>query len=306
MLNFQPVSLGIKPLVESYTLKYGEGSCQHSFVSSFCLRDKYGDEFCEKDGFLYTLRSRRCTDSERVYLFPHGDRANIKQALAEILDDAHSNGARVRFETITSSAKDIVCGLFPEAFRVESSRDLAEYLCSTNDLVKMPGRHFMNRRNMIHKFFREYGSRCEILRIAPEHIESIRNFQGEWLDEKLLRENNPLREIQLQHEDDGVQCGLDNFFELGLSGIVILIDGEIHGYMYGSPLSAECFDAISGKGDVNIPDISSVLKCEFTRMCCEGFKYVNLEEDLGVEGLRRMKTLYMPAYMIEKFILTEK
>ena len=76
--------------------------------------------------------------------------------------------------------------------------------------------------------------------------------------------------------------------------------------MYGSPLSPECFDAISGKGDENIPNISAVLKREFARLCCSGFKYVNFEEDLGVEGLRRMKTLYMPAYMINKFILTEK
>ena len=38
MLDFQPVTLGIKKLVVSYTFKYSEGSCQHSFVSSWCLR----------------------------------------------------------------------------------------------------------------------------------------------------------------------------------------------------------------------------------------------------------------------------
>ena len=32
MLNFQPVTLGIKELVESYTFKDSEGFCQHSFV----------------------------------------------------------------------------------------------------------------------------------------------------------------------------------------------------------------------------------------------------------------------------------
>lgn len=306
MLDFQPVSLGIKALVDSYTFQWGEGSCQHSFVSSWCLRHKYGDQFCEKDGCLYTLRSRLCTASERVYLFPYGDRQNITRALGEILDDAHSHGARVRFETLTESAKDLVCASLPGAFSVEGSRDLAEYVCLTDDLVNMPGRPFMNRRNMIHRFFRDYEGRCEIVKIAPEHIEGIRTFQGEWLDEKLVRENNPLHELQLENENNGVQCALDDFFVLGLDGIVILIDGKIHGYMYGSPLSAGCFDAISGKGEAAIPNLSSVLKREFARMCCSDFKYVNLEEDLGVEGLRNMKTMYMPAFMIEKFILTEK
>ncbi|MBQ9434058.1 MAG: hypothetical protein IJU26_07570 [Synergistaceae bacterium] len=58
MLDFQPVTLGIKELVVSYTFKYGEGSCQHSFVSSWCLRHKYADEFCEHNAFLYTLRAK--------------------------------------------------------------------------------------------------------------------------------------------------------------------------------------------------------------------------------------------------------
>ena len=199
-----------------------------------------------------------------------------------------------------------MCELLPGVFSVEGSRDLAEYVYSTDDLVNLPGIHFKKIRNVIHKFFREYEGRYEILKIASEHIECIRNFQGEWLDEKLFRENNPLHEVQLANENAGVQCALDNFFELGLDGIVILIDGKIHGYMYGSPLSAEHFDAISGKGEPAIPNISSVLKREFARLCCSGFKYVNLEEDLGVEGLRNMKTLYMPAYLIENFILTEK
>ncbi len=310
MLAFQPINFGIKELVASYTFKYGEGSCQHSFVTSYCLRHKYGDEFCEHDDFLYTLRSKLCTENERVYLFPHGDRNNleaVKNALQNILDDAHGHNSRVKFHTLTESAKDLLCSLFPEKFDVYYSRDLAEYVYTSDSFANLPGKHYMYRRKVLHKFFREYEGRYEILKISPEHIEKIMKFQSEWLDKKLTDEISPVRKLQFENENGCVRCGLENFSRLGLSGIVIFIDGQIRGYMYGAPLSSECFDLISGKGDDStIMNISSVLKTECVRLCCKDYKYINLEEDLGVEGLRTMKMLYIPEFLIEKYIVTEK
>ena len=308
MLDFRNMDFGMKGLADSYTRKYGEGSCQHSFVSSWCLRKKYGDMFCERDGFLYTLRSNLCRDGERVYLFPHGDRTNleaVKNAIQNVIDDAHENHSRVKFQTLTESAKDITETLFPGKFRAEYSRDLSEYVYSAESLLTLSGRHLKNKRNSVNSFCREFEGRFTVSKIAPEHIEAIRNFQGEWLEEKLLTENDSVPAHQLRQEDEGVQCALDDFFGLGLSGIVIFIDGELRGYMYGIPLNDECFDFISGKGSPSVPNISAVIKLELVKLCCEGYKLVNFEEDVGVQGLREMKTEYMPKYLIEKYIVGE-
>ena len=305
MLEFQPVSLGIKTLVDSYTFRWGEGSCQHSFVSSFCLRHKYGDMFCEHEGFLYTLRSRKCTDSERVYLFPHGDRTEVARAVQAVLDDAHEHGARARFETVTRDAMEIICGTFPGMFTAEGNRDLSEYVYDTEFLAELPGHEFGTKRKNIHKFFRDYEGRCEVLPITQDNIERVLAFQAEWLEAKMLGEEDFVHEEQLEQENDAVSIALNNFIQLGLSGIMLLIDGEVKGYSYGVPLNSECFDHIAEKGDRRIPNIYKVLKNEFVRRCCAGCKYVNLEEDLGVEGLRTMKQRYKPAFMMDKFILRE-
>ena len=310
MLNFQPLSMGLKTLADSYTFKYGEGSCQHSFVSSWCLRDKYGDSFCEHDGFLYILRSKLCTENERVYLFPLGPRDDtdaLRCAVQNVIDDAHSYNCRVKFQTVTESAKDAIMELFPGRFEVHYSRDLAEYIYDVNSQVTLSGKHLQWRRRDFNRFCREYAGRFETLKISPEHIEGIRECQQKWREEKFLTLNGitPALETLLRDENKGVQCALDDFFELGMSGVVILIDGEISAYMYGFPLNSECFDARSGKGDIDVPRISGALKREFARLCCEGYKYVNFEEDLGIPGLREMKVEYYPVRMIEKFILTE-
>ena len=225
--------------------------------------------------------------------------------MQNVIDDSHSNGAKVKFETVTNSAKELIMNLFPGKFEAIYKPDLSEYIYSSDSLLTLSGRHLKNKRNSFNSFCKDYGGRFSVTKILPEHIDMIREFQGEWLDEKLLARTNPIIELQLRQENEGVQCALDDFFELGLSGIVIFVDGEIKGYIYGSHLSEDCFDTISGKGSAGFPNISTVLKREIVRLCCEGIKFVNFEEDLGIEGLRMMKRQYLPIRMIEKFTVKE-
>ena len=308
MLDFRNITQDMKGLIDSYTYRYGEGSCQHSFVSSFCLRSKYGDMFCEHDGFLYTLRSLKCTDTERVYLFPHGDRHNlfaVSQAVRNVIDDAHEHGAKVRFETLTAGAKDIVRSMFPGQFTAEYRRDYAEYIYTVNSMSTFAGAELAYKRRDYQRFLRDYEGRYEAARITPADIDAVREFQREWLEAKLSGTHDAEAAAQVMNEDDGIQIALDNFAVLGLSGITVKIDGKIKGYAYGAKLSDEYFNDINENCNHNIPNIYPFLRHELARLCCEGYKYINFEEDVGSESLRAAKNHYKPAFLIEKFILRE-
>ena len=308
MLDFQPLTLDMKGMIDSYNFKYGENSCQHSFVSSFCLYGKYGDMFCESDNFLFTLRSKLCNDKERVYLFPHGnyeDTDGIKNALQKICDDAHEKKCKVKFETLTERAKNIVEKLFPEKFSIESSRDYSEYVYSVEKLISLRGGELAKKRNNINKFSRDYKDRYRVEKISPEYFYEIKKFQADWLKDKNSADPDPLHQRQLNFENDEINIALENFDALGLDGIVLFIDEKLRGYVFGSPMSKNCFDEIVNKGERNIPNISRVLVNKFVKLCCNGYEYINREEDLGVAGLRQVKTDYKPDFMIDKFVLRE-
>ena len=137
--------------------------------------------------------------------------------------------------------------------------------------------------------------------MGPEHLDSVRSFQREWLEEKEHGEED----VQLELENEAIQRGLGCFEALGLSGICVYIDGKLRGYAYGAPLSADCYDVMIEKGDRCIPDIYRVLNRDLVRICCRDYAWINREEDVGVEGLRRAKLSYKPDLLLEKYIVKE-
>lgn len=305
MLCFEPITAADKSNLQPYYYQYGEGSCQHSFVSSFCMSGKYGDQVCVQDGFLYTLRSMLCNERERVYLFPLGDMNHEKSALhavENVLEDAHVHGCIVRFETVTESAAEWLRHFFPERFLIEEKRDYAEYLYTHDKLALLPGHAMASKRHDIGTFERQYAKRFSVCRIETwEQVNEIRPFQAWWKAVKMAREED----VQLEREDESIQRGLDHFFELGLSGILVYIDGRVAGYAYGAPLSEDCYDVLIEKGDRCIQDIYKILNRDLVRLCCEGITWINREEDLGVEGLRKAKMSYKPDRLIRKFSVRE-
>lgn len=303
MLDFKDISIDMKPIVDRYGFKYGKGSCQHSFASSFCLQNKYHDKFVEKNDFLYTFRSGISDEKERVYLFPLGNLENengIKKAIIEILDDAHKNNSKVLFKTINETEKDVLYKYFSDKFNIEDTRDYYEYIYNTSDLAKLAGTTFQQKRNAINKLIKTYGESLVIKKIEEDDIDKIKKFYYKWIEKV-----DDYHRSYIKTEVTEFDLAIENYKILELLGIVIYVDNEVIGFNFGSKVSDDTYDGMIQKGNISYRGIYELLNNRTAKEFASEIQYMNFEEDLGVEGLRKAKLIYNPIFLMKKYIAME-
>ncbi len=302
-LPFAPVGLGDYDRIYAYTSRFGEGSCQYSPVSMYSLEEKYGDAVYIEDGILYTLRRHLCDECSRVYLAPLGNgRERLREAYQRVFADAAAYGKKTRFVSLTEKQAAFLAAEFPGRFELREDRDLAEYLYKTEELAAYAGSGLNQRRREVGSFWRRYGDRADCTLIGPKDMADILDFENKW-----LRQNSETHDAEaLEREARMIERQLAHFEALHLSGIILRIDRAVYGFGYGTKLSDSCYDAIAEKGDRAIPHIYKVLRQEAIRQCAMACHTVNLEEDLGIPGLRANRQEYHPAFLLRKFIASEK
>jgi hypothetical protein len=298
-LDFQPLKLSHQAMVEKYMSRYGENSCQHSFVSMFCFNAKYGYSVCEEDNQLFVCREKLGSEQYRTYLIPMG--GDISTAIRRLQEDARLYDAKVRLETVTENVKNILEKECSGLFLAEENRDYAEYIYTVEKLAYLPGKEMASKRKDTNSFWRDYEDRVFIKKMTGAAADETIAYQEKWLKTRMRSEDS----VQLELENEAIMLGLKNFDKLGLSGIMLYVDNVLRGYAYGSKLSDDCYDVIIEKGDREIDNIYRVLNMEIVKRCCSGMKYINREEDLGVIGLRKAKLSYKPDILLKKYVLTE-
>ena len=97
-----------------------------------------------------------------------------------------------------------------------------------------------------------------------------------------------------------VKRAFDNFEQLDFIGGALRVDGKIEAFTMGEALTSETFCTHIEKANTDIVGSYAAINNEFARNCLSSFKYVNREEDMGIEGLRKAKLSYYPAILLEK------
>lgn len=300
-LEFQPVRLEDYDRIYPYTSVYGEGSCQHSPVSMYSQSEKYGDSVCVQDKVLYTLRSHLCNDTCRVYLAPLCADNLMKDAFARILADAKSYGKKVKFVTLTERAANTLVQAFPGRFDYEEYRDMAEYIYRANQMAEFSGKELRKRRAEVHTFWNTFGERASITPIRHEDIPSCLKYEQKWLADNLETHDKDtlLRDARM------IEMQMEKYDALHLSGVILRIDGVIRGFCYGTKLG-NTYDVIVEKADRDVPHSFKVLRMESAKQCAADCEFVNMEEDVGLPGLRALKLAYKPEFLLQKLIATER
>ena len=101
-------------------------------------------------------------------------------------------------------------------------------------------------------------------------------------------------------EKKGIEFILQNMEELSVKGGAIFVAGKVVAFTLGSPITDEVFDVNIEKALAEFSEAYTVINREFAKELSD-YKYINREDDLGIEGLRKAKLSYKPHIILKKF-----
>jgi hypothetical protein len=173
-------------------------------------------------------------------------------------------------------------------------RDQAEYVYRTGDLAKLQGHDYLYIRREIHKFWRTFAS-STVEPISSANCDQIKEYLDKWYAYK--NHDDGLA----GHEKQAVLYSLDNMKALGLSGLVIRVDGQIGAMSIFEGMNSDTALIHFEKGLPEYEGIYKVINQETATLLSQNYEFVNRESDLGVPGLREAKMRYHPHHMVEVY-----
>ena len=168
-------------------------------------------------------------------------------------------------------------------------------------MAAFSGSALRKRRGEVHTFWRIYGQRAVITRIRPEDFADCLAYEQTWLEDNIETHDRDtlLRDARM------IDFQIAHYDELHLSGVILRIDGVVRGVCYGTKLG-DTYDVIVEKADRSVPHSYKVLRQESAKQCAADCLFVNMEEDVGVPGLRTLKNAYKPERLLRKLVATER
>lgn len=174
-------------------------------------------------------------------------------------------------------------------------RNNFDYVYRREDLAELKGRKYHNKRNLIAQCLAEHD--CTYETISPSLIPEIKDMQERWCAQR-----NCGKKPGLCHEYQAIMALLDNYNDLDVRGGAIRIDGKIQAYTLGSMLNEKTAAIHFEKAMTEYKGLYQLINQWFCQSELSNCEFINREQDVGVEGIRKAKESYFPDHMIKKFV----
>ena len=316
MIKFKDLSTSDRALIQRFTL-YGERqNCDLSFSNLISWRFLYNTQFAVIDDYLVF---RFHTGRHLAYMMPIPkpqvmedgsyrvkpcDECSVK-VIRTIRDDSIAMGHPFLMLGVCNYMVDLIEQSFPDTFTIEPNRNFADYIYTRDKLINLSGKKLQSKRNHINKFkslYPQYTYRPLTEDLIPQCLELEKQWRKVSKDDTDEQDLDESLSIELR----SMTRAFHRWDRLGLTGGTIWVDDKLVAFTFGCPINQTTFDVCVEKADVNYEGSFSIINQEFVKHLPEQYCYINREEDMGNEGLRRAKLSYHPDILLEKNTVMEK
>lgn len=291
-IDFSRIRLEDRAVYEEHLADEVERGCEFSFANLY-LWGRQSIAFVDGHIALFSQFDRRS-----VYPYPLG-KGDKRGVLDSIIDDAASRGIPCRITGLGEHAKETLDNLYPGKFRFHTDEGSYDYVYDIDSLADLPGRKYHGKRNHMARFV-EANPDYTAEPIDESNIEDARAFADLWYERRLAE--NPDADFHMERA--ALERAFRDFKALALEGLMLRTAEGVVAITMASRMSHDTFDVNFEKARADVQGAYVAINCSFARYIREKFpdvRYLDREEDMGLEGLRRAKQSYHPHHRVKKY-----
>lgn len=287
--EFKDVELTMKDDISRFLSSNPMEASEYTFTNIFAFKGTYEFRVSILNDSLIILKNRH-----PISLFcPVGGSPDLER----LFDYMKGQGAEPCLERVPESfVNNHLEG--DKRYIILEERDQFDYIHDVQELIDLKGRRFHDKKNRVNRFRSEY--KYQYQKLTAELVDECIEFEDYWCE---------VRECEKYYGLDRERCAifamLKNFEFLNLKGGVIRIDNRIAALTIAEKFLNDTLVIHVEKANPDIQGLYQVINQEFLMHEAGDFEFVNREQDLGINGLRKAKMSYHPVKLIKKYRVTE-
>lgn len=287
--EFKRIELQDRDFIQEVLNKYQPQTSEWTFTNLFIWQNHYQFQWTTYKNNLIIL----CASNGSYFFQPIGLESRLKvtrMLLRWLRDEKGEIEPRIekadqRLITEIKEADDI---------NVEPTREQFDYIYRTEDLIKLAGRKYHQKKNHLNSFLKNNQFTYEPL--TERYVKQCLDLSDTWCQLHRCEED-----MNLLGEWEAIRKALNNFSALKIQGGVVLINDKVEAFALGELLNNSTAVVHIEKANPEIRGSYAIINQQFCEKTWQNTEYINREQDLGEPGLRQAKESYNPVQLVEKY-----
>ncbi|NMA83200.1 MAG: DUF2156 domain-containing protein [Epulopiscium sp.] len=295
MINFKKIEITDKKWIDPLIMASDLSGCHQNFTNLLIWAKVHHTRVAQIDNYLVVKTGAEFNN--QGYFYPAGS-GDIKPVLEKMKADAKADNHPFILNGVSPENIKVLDKLYPGKFKYEEIRGNFDYVYLLDKMVSLSGKKLSAKRNHNNSFKKNHSWSFEL--ITEENLDECWQMNEEWCKEAGCHEDPDLKK-----EACASRQSFKYFVELELEGGLLRSNGKIIAYTMGERLNSDTYVIHIEKAFRGIQGAYSMINREFAAIVQERYPdivYINREEDMDEEGLRKAKMSYYPDKMEEKYI----
>lgn len=295
---FKDIEIDCKNILDKYFDLVDYEACEYCFTTLYMWKDLYKTKYYVEDDFAIVAGEY---ENKGFIILPLAKKENMNKAFDFIIKNFERENKQIHLKAINKEVVEYLQSVYGDRFEYIEERNNFDYIYDGESLRTLAGRKNQKKRNHLNSFVKEYGDRVEYKKLEETDFDECINLLKEWSKDKD-------ESIELDSEFKAIKRIFKNYEKLkdtlNISGIYI--DSKLEAFSIGEMLNDNMAVIHVEKANADIRGLYPYINQQFLLNEFSDVEFVNREEDLGIEGLRKAKLSYHPVKFAEKYTVIEK